>query len=203
MNTFEAVSSRRSIRTFKDTNISNEMINRIIDAGIKAPSSKNKQPWKFIITKDVEKDKVMDVIVQGVETEKNGVGLLPNGKHLIPSVLNTLKAMKQAPVLVFVFNTEKSDFLFENVSTEEKFVATSNILSIGAAIENILLAATDLGIASLWICDTVFAYREICSYFGEDGQLVSAIALGYSAEQPYTITKKDFDTVTLWKGGNQ
>lgn len=108
--------------------------------------------------------------------------------------------MRQAPVLIFVFNTERSDFLFENISTEEKFVETSNILSIGAAIENILLAATDLGIASLWICDTVFAYREICSYLGENGQLISAISLGYADEDPLSISKKDFNSVVEWKG---
>ena len=202
MHTLEAVSNRRSIRKFQDTDIPNELVEKIIEAGMKAPSSKNKQPWKFIITKGIEKDKIIAVIEQGVEAEKNGVGLLPNRKHLIPSVLNTIKAMKQASILIFVFNTEKSDFLFDDVSTEEKFVETSNILSIGAAIENILLAATDLGVASLWICDTVFAYREICSYFGEDGQLVSAVSLGYSAENPRPLAKKSFDTVAFWKGGN-
>jgi nitroreductase len=66
------------------------------------------------------------------------------------------------------------------------------------AIENILLAATDLGIASLWICDTVFAYREICEYLCEDGQLISAIALGYAAETARPITKKGFEDVVFW-----
>ncbi|MDR1002046.1 MAG: nitroreductase family protein [Oscillospiraceae bacterium] len=200
MNTFEAIENRRSIRKFKDTDIPNEVICKIIEAGIKAPSAKNKQPWKFIITKGVEKDKIIAVIEQGVETEKNTVGLLPNRKNLIPAVLNTIKAMKQAPVLLFVFNTEETRFLFQNVSTEEKFVETSNLLSIGASIQNILLAATDLGIASLWICDTVFAYKEICSYFCEKGQLVSAVSLGYSAETPLPIAKKDFNTVVFWRG---
>jgi nitroreductase len=61
------------------------------------------------------------------------------------------------------------------------------------------LAATDLGIASLWICDTVFAYKEICEYLGEEGQLVSAIALGYAAETVRPITKKDFDSIVVWR----
>jgi nitroreductase len=199
MNTFETIEYRRSIRKFSDKDIPNEVITKIIEAGIKAPSAKNKQPWKFIITKGAEKDKIISVMEQGVEREKSGTGLLPNRKHLIPSVQNSINTMKQASVLIFVCNTEKSNFLFENVSTEQKFVESSNILSIGAAIENILLAATDLGIASLWICDTVFAYKEICSYLREDGQLVSAIALGYVAETARPITKKDFDDVVVWR----
>jgi nitroreductase len=199
MNTFEVIDDRRSIRRFTDKEIPNEVITKIIEAGLKAPSAKNKQPWKFIITKGDEKNKIISTIEQGVEREKNSIGLLPNRKHLIPSVQNSINAMKQASVLIFVFNTEKSNFLFENVGTEQKFVETSNILSIGAAIENILLAATDLGIASLWICDTVFAYREICEYLREDGQLVSAIALGYAAETARPIAKKDFNTVVVWR----
>jgi nitroreductase len=199
MNTFEAIENRRSIRKFSDKDLPNEVITKIIKAGLKAPSQKNKQPWKFIITKGIEKNKIISVIEQGIEREKSSTGLLPNRKHLIPSVLNTINSMKQASVLIFVFNTEKSDFLFENVTTEQKFVETSNILSIGAAIENILLAAIDLGIASLWICDTVFAYREICEYLREDGQLVSAIALGYAAETARPISKKNFDDVVVWR----
>jgi nitroreductase len=127
MKTFEVIQNRRSIRKFSDKDIPNDVITKIIGAGIKAPSQKNKQSWKFIITKGDEKDKIISVIEQGVEREKSGTGLLPNRKHLIPSVQNSINAMKQASDLIFVFNTEKSNFLFENVSTEQKFVETSNI----------------------------------------------------------------------------
>lgn len=199
METSLAITSRRSGRSYKNTDIADEVVNQILNAAIKAPSAKNRQPWKFIVTKGSIKNEIIQTIALGLENEKKDLGLLPNNKHLIPSALHTVEIMKQAPVLIFVFNTEKSNFLFDDMSTEEKFFETSNILSIGAAIENLLLAATDLGLASLWICDTVFAYREIHSYFGESGQFVSAISLGYAADQSSLPSKKDFDSVVVWK----
>lgn len=70
MDTFEIISSRRSIRKYKNTDIPNELVQKIIEAGLKAPSSKNKQPWKFIIMKGVEKERIIAEIVKGIEREK-------------------------------------------------------------------------------------------------------------------------------------
>lgn len=74
--------------------------------------------------------------------------------------------MEQAPITVFVFNTQKNHF-WDETSIENKIFDIVNIQSIKASIENMLLAATDLGIGSLWICDVFFAYREICQWLNE------------------------------------
>ena len=198
MGVYDTIIGRRSTRKYKDIDISDDVMKTILLAGIAAPSSKNKQPWKFIITKGSSKEKAISSMERGIENAKSGKGLLPTRQHLIPSVENTLQAMKQAPVVVFVFNTEVHH-LFDSVSTEEKFVEVSNILSIGAAIENMLIMANDLGVASLWICDTVFAYTELCDCLGETNQLVSAIAFGYADEKPHSIKKKDWHTVVDWR----
>ena len=52
MNLFELIKTRRSIRRFTDEPVSDELINKIIEAGTWAPSGKNNQPWKFAIIKD-------------------------------------------------------------------------------------------------------------------------------------------------------
>ena len=51
METYDAIYKRRSIRKYKDLDIADCILEKIISAGLQAPSSKNKQPWKFIITK--------------------------------------------------------------------------------------------------------------------------------------------------------
>lgn len=45
----EAITTRRSIRKYKDKPVAKEVITEILQAGILAPSSKNRQPWKFIV----------------------------------------------------------------------------------------------------------------------------------------------------------
>jgi nitroreductase len=54
MDIFELIKTRRSIRKFTDKPVSGETINRIIEAGIWAPSGRNNQPWKFAVIKDKE-----------------------------------------------------------------------------------------------------------------------------------------------------
>ena len=52
MNLIKLIKTRRSIRRFTDESVSDELIDKIIEAGIWAPSGKNNQPWKFAIIKD-------------------------------------------------------------------------------------------------------------------------------------------------------
>ncbi|MDP2961027.1 MAG: nitroreductase family protein [candidate division Zixibacteria bacterium] len=52
MNVFEAIKSRRSIRSFLDKPIEEEKLLRVLEAGRLAPSSKNLQEWKFVVVKD-------------------------------------------------------------------------------------------------------------------------------------------------------
>ena len=52
MDFFEIIKTRRSIRKFKDKPVSDEVINKIIEAGMWAPSGMNNQPWKFAVIKD-------------------------------------------------------------------------------------------------------------------------------------------------------
>jgi hypothetical protein len=49
------IETRRSIRKFSSTDIPDDSILKIVEAGSKAPSAKNRQPWKFIIVKEVSK----------------------------------------------------------------------------------------------------------------------------------------------------
>lgn len=55
MNTLEAIMTRRSIRKFKDTPISDEQIKTILAAAMQAPSAGDGRPWYFIVTRDAEK----------------------------------------------------------------------------------------------------------------------------------------------------
>jgi nitroreductase len=52
MDIFDLIQTRRSIRKFTEEPVSDEIINKIIEAGTWAPSGMNNQPWKFGIVKD-------------------------------------------------------------------------------------------------------------------------------------------------------
>jgi nitroreductase len=54
METWEAITSRRNVRSFEDRALPDEDLDRILEAGRRAPSSRNWQPWDFVVVTDRE-----------------------------------------------------------------------------------------------------------------------------------------------------
>ena len=61
------------------------------------------------------------------------------------------------------------------------------------------LAATDLGLGSLWICDTYFAYDELSEQLHTEGELFAALAIGYAAEAPFSRPRKSMEETVEWR----
>ena len=106
--------------------------------------------------------------------------------------------MAQAPATIFIFNPEGlHPWLMRPI--DQMFWDVVNIQSIGAAIQNMLLAAEDLGLGSLWICDVFAAYEELGRWLGESAQMIAAVSFGYPDEQPAARPRKSVDEVTRWR----
>ncbi len=190
-----SIYKRRSIRKYKNKDVPLEILNKILDAGRAAPSGKNKQPWKFIVFKGMKKDEILNEMEKGILREKTGQAFLPDTKQGIDDAENTVKIMREAPVVIMVLNPFGKN-PFEAITADERAAEIVDSLSVGAAIENMLIAAYDLGIGSLWVGNTFFAYNELINYIGEKGQLLCAVCFGYAAEVPKThLQKKSEDAV--------
>ncbi len=187
MNTLEAIAARRSIRKFQDTPIEAEKLQAILMAGIQAPSGKNKQPWRFILVKEDKRAEMVDVMRQGIAKIK------AQGDDTGSSEWSA-QVMEQAPVTVFVFNPEGLSPWREH-SVDQMIWDVVDIQSTGAAIQNMLLAAQDLGLGSLWICDVFVAYEELCQWLGEKGEMIAAVSFGYAAESPAARPRRPYQEV--------
>lgn len=60
MEALKAILTRKSIRAFLDKEIPKDVIKKILEAGVQAPSGGNRQPWRFIVVTDREKIKQFD-----------------------------------------------------------------------------------------------------------------------------------------------
>lgn len=169
MNFDLVVSSRRSIRKFTDDVVSDSDILKIIECGIKAPSAKNRQPWRVKVVSLSDKDMVASFL----ESKKSDDDI---------SVLNTANVIREANKLILVFATsyDKND-----------------ILSIGAFIENMCLKATEMGLGSLWIANTDKVNDEIKDYFGIDMDMVSCVAIGYKNQDVNARPRMSIDEIVL------
>ena len=118
------IENRRSIRKYKRHEISKEIIEDIIYSATLAPSAKNRQPWKFIVYQGEEKSKLVDVMHQGIKSEKSLINLCQNGQFAIPDAENTVRVMEEAPCLIAVLNTNQKT-PFDSIEDENvlwKFV---------------------------------------------------------------------------------
>ncbi|HIQ96102.1 MAG TPA: nitroreductase family protein, partial [Candidatus Limivivens merdigallinarum] len=106
--------------------------------------------------------------------------------------------MAQAPVIIFAVNPFGKG-IFEELTPEERIYEICNIQSLSASVQNMLLAATEKGIGSLWICDIYFAYFELCDWLKPEGELLAAVALGYPDEAPKARPRREIEDVVEWR----
>ena len=177
----QAIKDRRSIRKFKPDAISEMDLHTILEAGIAAPSSKNRQPWHFTVVRGDAKEELAQVMERGLNLEiKAHEPFLPDSMKFINGAFTSVNVMREAPVVVLVSNDlgRCTDFA-SNLSVDERVAELCNVQSVAAAVENMLLAAQELGIGSLWICDIFFAYPELSEWMEKKnlshGMLVAAL----------------------------
>jgi nitroreductase len=191
MNTLQAIAARRSIRKYQEAPVPEEILRRILTAGIQAPSGKNRQPWRFIVVQGKARAEMVRVMRAGIaHLEEEGIDT--------GSAKWSVQIMEQAPVTVFVFNPYiEYEQPMDDIGA--RMMNIVDVQSAGAAIQNMLLAATDLGLGSLWICDVFSAYTELCEWLGETHQMIAAVSFGYPDEAPGARPRKGMDEVTEWR----
>jgi nitroreductase len=186
MNTFEAISQRRSIRRFKDTPISDKIIIKILNSAIQAPSGKNRQPWRFIVVKEDKRPDMIRIMRESIAKIKEQDGDTGSSEW-------TTNSMEKAPITIFIFNPYA-----ENTQDQGHKSNVVDVQSTGAAIQNMLLSAQELGIGTLWICDVFYAYSELCAWLGETHEMIAAVSFGYPDESPNARPRKPLEEVTKW-----
>lgn len=175
MELVSAIEKRRSIRKFQDKEVSNEILLELIRLATLAPSGHNRQPWEFQIVKGETKNKIADMLYNKMIDVEGS------------TAPNTANIMKDANALIMVYLSADSDY--NNLN---------DILSIGGAVENILLAITDLDLGGLWIGNTMHIKEELKDIVGNKN-IVSCIAVGYKDQDPKPRPRKPLNEIIINK----
>lgn len=197
MSCMETICARRSIRKFREQPVPRALTEEVIRAGTLAPSAKNRQPWQFVVAEEDAKKAAVRAMQDGLARERNEPFLPGSARHFADAE-NTLRIMRSCPVLIFAVNPLAPGFE-RPLSAEERVSDLCNAQSLGAALENMSLAACELGLGSLWICNTFFAQSELQSWLKTDGELLAALALGYADESPAARPRTEFSSVVEWR----
>lgn len=193
-----SIHERRSIRKYQDKRVPKEYIDQILEAARAAPSAKNRQPWKYIVFGGKYKEELLMAMENGLEREERGITNLPRSQYGLPDARNTLGIMREAPIIIMILNTNaRSPFL--PVDNDGRIAEICDTLSIGASVENMLLAAEELGLGTLWVANTCFAYQEMASYLDTKDQLAGAIVVGYADEKPPQRPRKQLEEIAEYR----
>ncbi|MBI2839285.1 MAG: nitroreductase family protein [Acidobacteria bacterium] len=190
METLEAIRARRSIRRFRSDPVPRDVINRVLEAACMAPSPKNTQPWRFLVLEGSKRLELVTVMRHGLR-ERLATRSSPHDLE------NTLRAMEEAPVVLLVFMEEAEPSSRNGLGEQDR---VADIQSIGACIQNLLLAAVNLGLGTLWICDVLDAGDAMQRFLNRPDQLVAAVALGYAAESPPERPRRPLAQSVNWAG---
>lgn len=190
MDAVEAIRARRSIRRFKPDPVKREVVEELLDLTVQAPSAKNDQPWRFVVAVGQEKNRLVETL-QRAREEAEASGLSTG------SMRGSLRAMAEAPAVILVFNRISRQHIPEPYHYAKLLVDTQ---SIGGAIQTFLLAAQDMGLGTLWICDVLYAAGRVQEFAACRDELVAAIALGVPAESPQKRPRVAWQDLTTWMG---
>lgn len=199
--------SRRSIRKYEEKDIPLSEIKELIQAATTAPSACNSQCWKFVAIKDKD---VIGKIAEAVGSKFDEMlsfhqGILP--ENYIESKKKAVTFFTKAPVVIAVFMTsweyfdpmvvsilEKQDYSNQDLSS---LFGYPDILSIGAAVQNLLLAAHEKGYGACWMNDPVLAKEEIREILGLSAEhiFMSLIPIGFPAYTPREKNLKEFSEI--------
>lgn len=186
METRENILSRRSIRNYLSEPVSKEDLQEILEAGTWAPSALNLQPWYFVAIQSKEELAKMSEIMERVadRLEPSLKARFANAPAVVDETTTFIRNLGGAPVYILAFQL-KPDY-------ENK--ADMINLSIGAALENILLAAHDKGLATCWLTAPVetLVGDELRDMFAPGkGSLVALVTLGYPAKEAKAPRRKE------------
>ena len=169
MSLYEKIVSRRTIRQFLPRPIEEKILDQIVNVGRLAPSGANLQPLEFIVIDDAE------VTQQVFPCLKWAAYIAPEG--------NPRSGQEPTAYVIVLVNKEIRPQGYE--------------WDVGAAMENMILAAWAEGIGSCWLLSIDRdRLRQILSV-PDNYRIDSVLALGYPAED--SIVEEMTDSVKYWK----
>lgn len=171
MDVIEAIRTRRSIRRYQNTPVSDEVLHQVLEAARLSPSWANTQCWQLIVVRDSQlKTGLAATLI--TRPSEDGSGTRPNA---------AAEALIQAPIVVVACaEMGKSGYFHGRASTDK---GDWYMFDTALAMHSLVLAATSLGLGTVFI--GLFDAAKAASLLGvPDGFTVVALTpLGYPDQE--------------------
>lgn len=178
---YHLIESRKSIRKYKPDAVPKEVLERILMAGMHAPSGKNRQNWRFFVVTGTKRDEYLKY------SQKSWLGIKDIlAQRLKPSLYDFTErffyTLGEAPVVIFAYS---------NNDMEERY--HTSIGSVYMAVENMNLACFVEGLGCCTMGAPLEIKEEVDKFLGVDKlpeyqrgelELLCALVIGYPDHNP-------------------
>ncbi|MBW2035961.1 MAG: nitroreductase family protein [Deltaproteobacteria bacterium] len=180
MDLYEAIRGRRSIRRFKPNRVPKEILEKIFEIAIWAPSGMNLQNWYFVVVTGERKDALVEIASKGYSyIEPVLKDVFAEKPPVVEFTKKFFARLGGAPVIILAY--------FEPTREREE----TSIQTVAAAIQNLLLAAHAEGLGTCWMTGPVHVADQINEFLDiRDKTLVAIIPIGYPDESPRAPKRK-------------
>lgn len=175
MDLFEALHTTRAVRRFKPDPVPDELITKVLDAAIRAPSGANRQPWSFLVVKDAGlrrqiAEYYLRAFLDSYGAPERAATL---DKNVYRSARYLAEHMAEAPV-----------FIIPCIATPGGRSSFGTGSSIYPAVQNLMVAARGLGLGTTLTSLHKRYEAQVKAILGiPDGvETAALIPLGYPAE---------------------
>ncbi|MEW6635574.1 MAG: TIGR03668 family PPOX class F420-dependent oxidoreductase [Actinomycetota bacterium] len=180
----DAALGRRSVRSYLRKEVPPEHLERVLEAARWAPSPHGRQPWRFaVITTPETKRRLAEAMGEEWRANLEMDGQPPD---VVEARLDgSPRRLLEAPVLVLLCLYLEDLDVYPDASRQESEV-TMAVQSLGAAAQNMLLAAYELGLDTGWMCAPLFCPERVVGALGLEARLIphALITVGYAAGDP-------------------
>ncbi|MGM0845590.1 MAG: nitroreductase family protein [Bacillota bacterium] len=188
MDIFEAIKSRRSMGLVKEEPIPEKIINQLLEAGSWAPSHFRTEPWRFFVLTGEGRKPLGNVLAEIAKESMENHTTESNQKKLEKIQLKPFRA----PLVITV--------AVEPAADNPKVINIEEYGAVYAAIQNMLLAATGLGLGGFWRTGKPTYHKKMKKLFGlsEKGEVLGFLYFGYPKREAPQGIRKDLSHSVKW-----
>jgi len=215
MDLIQAIDGRRSIRAFKPDSVPKELIEKILNLVIKAPSAINLQPWEFVVVMGEEKERLSRKLIKSYREKQ--ISCSPGNVKPLADTFSKrgLASVELMTPSLAKMGHEFNRFINEGscnfygaptaiILTLDNAFSKARLVDIGIAVGYFVLIAQSFGLGTCTI-GLINAYedeiKEVLS-IPEDKDVVIGIALGYpdldSPANEFKTPRDNLDSFVRW-----
>jgi F420 biosynthesis protein FbiB-like protein len=188
---------RRMIRRYTDQPIARELIEQLILAATHAPSPHNRQPWRFVVVMGAARRRLAQAMGDKLRQDLLADGVAPDVIDRDIARSYTRITAAQACLVVCLTMRDMDVYSDSRRNAHEHWMAGQ---AVATAAQNILLAATELGLGACWMCAPLFCQGVVRAALAlpEDWEPQALITLGYAADSGRERERLPVDAVSMW-----